>query len=138
MRVVTPLTQRREIYSDIFKMPYTNKNPVNSDLTKKTNEEAVKEAIKNIILTDKGERLMQPDIGSDIRRLLFENYTPATSKLVETLIKTAMANYEPRAEILGVSLVATPDKNKVVINIVFAVKMIEDPISFNIMIERTR
>ena len=138
MRLVTPLTKRREIYSDILKTPYSNRNPVSDDLTKKVNEEAVKESIKNLILTNRGERLMQPDVGSDLRKLLFENYTPATNKIVETLIKNTIKNYEPRAEIIGVSIVGEPDRNSVMVNIVFATKLVEDPISFNVMIERIR
>lgn len=136
MRLVTPITKQTELYSDFTKDLYLN--PFSNDIVRKTNEEAVKEAIKNLILTDKGERLMQPEVGSDIRKMLFENYTIATVTIIENLIKDTIKAYEPRAELLGLSIVGTPDQHTVSLNIQFAVTMIEDPISFTVMVERTR
>ena len=49
-------------------------HPVKKDLSLKTDADSVKQAVKNLILTDKGERLMQPRIGCKIRSLLFENF----------------------------------------------------------------
>ena len=89
-------------------------------------------------MIDKGERLMQPNIGSNVRKLLFENYMPGTTKIVENLITETIKAYEPRAELLGVSVIVSPDYHKANINIRFAVKMIEDPINFTIVVERIR
>ena len=54
-------------------------SPVSKDLALLKDEDAVKESIKNLILTDRGERLMQPYIGGNIRAMLFENMTPGLS-----------------------------------------------------------
>jgi hypothetical protein len=74
MATITPLTRRRELHSDFHKdlalLPGRN------DIARRVNENSVKEAIKNILLTNKGERLFQPLIGSDIKSMLFENATP--------------------------------------------------------------
>ena len=65
MATITPLTRKREIHSDFHKdlalLPGRN------DIARRVNENSVKEAIKNILLTDRGERLFQPLVGSDIR-----------------------------------------------------------------------
>ena len=136
MRLVTPITKKTELYSDFTKDLYLN--PVTQDIVRKTNEEAVKEALKNLILTDKGERLMQPEVGSDIHRILFENYNIGTVKIIEELIKSTIKAYEPRAELIELNIIGEPDKNSVTLWITFAVSMIEDPVSFNVMVQRLR
>ena len=136
MRLITPITKKTELYSDFTKDLFLN--PVTLDIVRKTNEEAVKEAIKNLILTDKGERLMQPEVGSDIRKMLFENYTIGTATIIEELVRSTIESYEPRAELLSFSIVGSPDQHSVSLNIVFAVSMIEDPISFNVIVQRLR
>lgn len=133
---ITPITKVREVYSDLTKDLF--RNPVNSDITRKTNEEAVKEAIKNLILTDRGERLMQPNIGGDVRRMLFENWMPGTIRVVEEKIRNVIETYEPRADLLDISVIGLPDSNSAQINITFAINMVENPISFSVVVERIR
>lgn len=133
---ITPITKVREVYSDLTKDLF--RNPVNFDITRKTNEEAVKEAIKNLILTDRGERLMQPNIGGDVRRMLFENWMPGTIRVVEEKIRNVIETYEPRAELLDISVIGLPDSNSAQINITFAINMVENPISFSVVVERIR
>ena len=136
MRITTPITKKVELYSDFTKDLYLN--PVSFDITRKTNEEAIKESIKNLIMTNKGERPFQPSLGCDIKRLLFENFIPATIKIAEENIKETIRKYEPRAELLDVSVIGYPDENAVQINITFATIMAEDPITFSVMVDRIR
>lgn len=136
MTRITPITKKRETYSDFPKDMYLN--PVSFDISRKFNEESVKEAIKNLILTNRGERLFQPDVGSDVRKLLFENFTPATTIVIKERIETAIKRYEPRAELLDVSVIGAPDQNAVQIQIAFSVSMVEDPITLNVIVDRLR
>lgn len=136
MARITPITKKREIYSDFPKDLYLN--PVSFDVSRKTNEEAVKDAIRNLLLTNKGERLFQPRIGSDIRKYLFENYTPATTQILKDNIRTVLNRYEPRAELLDVSVIGSPDQNAVQIHVAFAVTMQEDPVTLTVIVERLR
>jgi hypothetical protein len=71
-----------EKYSDFFNDIIIN--PVTGDLAKRTNEEAVRQSIINLILTGRGERPFQPLVGSDIYQLLFETITLETTSLLET------------------------------------------------------
>lgn len=132
----TPITAKRELYSDFHK-DFTQ-NPVSLDLARKTNEEAVKESIKNLILTDQGERLFQPRLGSKVRSLLFDNMTPDLIISVRELIKDTLKNYEPRATIIGVDVTSSIDNNDIQITIVFNVINREEPITLTTTLTRVR
>jgi phage baseplate assembly protein W len=113
-------------------------NPTNGDLALRRDEESVKESIKNLILTDKGERLMQPLIGGNIRAMLFENITPAVLKIIEEQIFITVEEYEPRAELIDVEVKSTIDDNKVEVTIRFYITNIAQPIQLKVFLERIR
>jgi phage baseplate assembly protein W len=133
---VTPLRNRRVVYSDLYKD--LTINPVSTDIALRTNEESIKESIKNLILTDRGERLMQPNIGSDVRASLFENATPVMLKILEERVRDVINNYEPRASLIDVDVTSLYDDNRVQVTIYFYVKNREEPISVDVFIERVR
>ena len=93
INLLTPLRKKLSIYSDLRKDMEVN--PITNDLALKTDEESVKESLKNLIPTNKGERLFQPNLGSDVVKSLFDNMTPASIKVLETSIKNTINNYEP-------------------------------------------
>jgi phage baseplate assembly protein W len=136
MAILTPLTRRQELYSDFYK-DFTL-IPGRDDLARKVNEDAVKEAIRNIILTDKGERLFQPNIGSTVKGMLFENITPDVVVLLQERIKDALALFEPRANILEVKATSSIDSNSVEVSITFNVINRETPVTFNVILDRAR
>lgn len=133
---ITPLKKRRELYSDFHKD--LTVNPISLDLALKKDEEAIKESLKNLILTDRGERLMQPNIGSDVRASLFENVTPVTLKILEERVRDVINNYEPRVSIIDIDVTSLYDDNRVQVTIYFYVKNREEPISVDVFIERVR
>ena len=102
---LTPLSAKRELYADFGRD--IARHPLTDDVVRKTNEDAVKESIRNIVLTNKGERPFQPNFGCDVRKLLFENYTPQTSTLIEQTIRSSIAAYEPRAEVTDIRISPT-------------------------------
>ena len=134
MATITPLTRRRELHSDFHKdlalLPGRN------DLARRVNENSVKEAIKNILLTNKGERLFQPLVGSDINSMLFENATPVTAILIKDRIESALNSYEPRCSIVDVEVIRDVDSNSVRINVVFYVINNETPQTLSIDINK--
>lgn len=136
MARITPINKTREVYSD-FHRDFTL-SPVNNDLARKTNEEAVKESIRNLLLTDRGERPFQPYLGSDIRSLLFENMTPDVIKIMEEKIRNLVDQYEPRASVLEVGVSADIDNNSVQINIIFNIINSETPVTFTTTLSRIR
>lgn len=79
-------------------------NPVTGDIGKIKETESVKTAIRNCILIGKGDRPFNPYFGSDIYKLLFEQYTSSTRSLVEDMIKVAIENYDDRVNIISVDV----------------------------------
>jgi phage baseplate assembly protein W len=133
---ITPLRKKRTLYTDFFKD--LTLNPISSDLAIRTNEESIKESLKNLILTDRGERLFQPNLGSDVRASLFESATPVTLKIMEERVRDVINNFEPRVSLIDVDVTSLYDDNKVRVIIYFYVKNREDPLSVDLFIERVR
>jgi|11BtaG_2_1085332.scaffolds.fasta_scaffold00147_13 phage baseplate assembly protein W len=134
--LITPRKKKFTVYTD-FKMDL-EKSPVSSDLTLNKNEEAVKQSIKNLILTDRGERLMQPNLGGNIKAMLFETITPATLKLIEEQVRSTINLHEPRADLIDVLVSSEIDDNTVVVKIAFYISNNQQPISLSVILERTR
>lgn len=132
----SPQRSKNILYSDFktsFKFSY-----VKRDLEQDVNEEAVKTSIKNILLTNRGERFFNPSFGSDIRSVLFENFTSATEQILSDLVKNAINNFEPRANIIEVLVNGDPDNNQVYITIIFSIINKSEPITFEIILNRVR
>ena len=79
------------------------KHPVTNDLVVSRDASAIKQSIINLLLTNKGERLFQPDYGSDIRSQLFEPLDFATAANVKRLILYSIQQFEPRIEVTRLS-----------------------------------
>lgn len=136
MARVTPITKKQELYSDFFMN--LDENPVSFDLARKTNEEAVKQSIKNLLLTDKGERPFQPNLGCNIRQMLFDNITPDTIIVMRELIRDTLEAYEPRATIIGVDVTSAIDDNSVNVVVVFKVINSSEPVTLVTSLTRVR
>lgn len=136
MATITPLSRRSEIHSDFHKdlalLPGRN------DIGRLVNENAIKESIKNILLTDRGERLFQPRLGGDIRAMLFENASPVTSIIMRDRIEDVLNAYEPRCGLLDVEVQGDIDSNTIRISVVFHVINSETPQTLSIDIDRVR
>lgn len=132
----TPKSKKITIYQDFKKN--LEKSPLSSDLTLLKDEDAVKESIKNLILTDRGERLMQPNLGGNITAMLFENITPSVLQIIEDQVRTTIELYEPRAELENVSVTSNIDDNAVNVRITFYISNVQQPIDLDVFIERTR
>ena len=69
----------------------------------------VRETIRVILATERRERLLLPQFGGDLKRLLFEPNNPATHRLIQERITQALGRYEPRIRVEAVRVVADPD-----------------------------
>ncbi len=132
----TPQTAKPLVYSDFYSN--FDLESVKKDLLSYKNEDSVKRSIRNILLTDKGERFFNPTFGSDIRKMLFENFSPSTEQVVADLIKTAIGNHEPRANVIDVNVSGNPDQNSMYINIVFSVINKAEPVTLELILNRIR
>lgn len=133
---LTPNKIARTVAADFHKDMTTV--PGKEDLARKINEAAVKESIRNIVLTNRGERPFQPEFGCDVRKMLFENATMQTFDLVKTVIQDAIDLYEPRCDLMGVDVTGDVDSNAINIAIVFRLINTDTPTKFNIILNRVR
>ena len=113
-------------------------HPITGTVAVKKNADAVIGALKNLILSNRFERPYDPLFGADIRSRLFENFDPIEQVNIEEDIKTAIKNFEPRARVNEVTVVASPNSNRVQISINFFVANQARPITIGLEIERTR
>ena len=113
-------------------------NPVSHDISRKYDENAIKQSIKNIILTKNFERPFHSEIGSPIRALLFEPATPMLSVVLKQAIIDAINNFEPRVNLIDVYTNVDGDSNSVEVSIQFKIVNTERPITLDLTLERTR
>lgn len=123
-------------YSDFFS-DFSN-HPQTGNLNKKLNAEAVKQSVKMLLLTNRYERLFQPDIGGNLNSLLFSNITPRLEMELSTMINDCINNFEPRATLLDTRVAFNPDRNQATVTIKFAINKIEDAVEFDIFLDRSR
>jgi phage baseplate assembly protein W len=115
-----------------------NIHPVRKDVNVHKSERAVINSIKNLVLTNHYERPFQPELGSNIRRLLFENVDSVMAAQIEREIEETIENFEPRAQVSKVTAIAAPDENKYNIVLEFFVINNPNPITINFFLERIR
>ena len=113
-------------------------HPVKKDINTHKNEFAIINSIKNLILTNHYERLFQPELGSNLRRLLFEQVDSVTSAQLEREISEVIGNFEPRAQVSKVDAVPAPDENAYKIRLEFFIINNPNPITINFFVERIR
>lgn len=114
------------------------RHPIKGDLAIKADVDAVKQSIKNLVLTNKMERPFQPTIGCDIRKLLFENISPTTIVMAKQTIVETLERHEPRCNIINVKASVDEDNNALYITIVFSVINNSDVQELNLILERIR
>ena len=115
-----------------------NKHPSTLDIVKKNDEDAIKQSLKNLILTKHYERPFHPEIGCQIHSLLFENWDPITEKVMQQTIIDLVNKFEPRVRLINVGINAQPDMNSINITIEFQIINSEKPITFDTSLTRTR
>lgn len=115
------------------------RNPVTKDVSVKINEEAIKSSVRNLILTNKYERLFQPSINSGVRSKLFENINPQVAYTLKDDIETTLNTYEPRIKLINVSIgQLVQDENTIVISLQYQLLDESNLITQNITVERIR
>ena len=92
-----------------------------ADIFKKTNAAAVKQAVRNLLLTNSTERPFMHRFGGNLSDMLFRLSTEVDDANLESDIARAIQTYEPRAQVLGINSVVSPDNHEVRITVRFLV-----------------
>jgi phage baseplate assembly protein W len=125
-----------EIFSDFLNS--FSIHPISGSLAKVTNQNAVRQSVKNLILTNYGERLFQPLVGGDLTRHLFEPMNALTAKNISDSITKTIQYNEPRANLIGVDVRESTDFNSIIVNVVFSIINTNAPISMDVVVKRVR
>jgi phage baseplate assembly protein W len=86
-------------------------NPINYDLIGLKNENAIARSIRNLVLTYPGERFFNENLGSKVGRALFENIDEISASVMKDEIENTIVNYEPRVELIDVTVAPNFDGN---------------------------
>lgn len=130
------MARNTRVYTDLD-MNFIAKD-TDGDVYKRVDQNAIKTALKNLVLTVNGERPFHPEIGSPIRNLLFENYSPMMVLTIKRAIEDMISNFEPRATVLDVIVDSNEDENEVQIGIIYAITNTEITDAVTITLDRTR
>ena len=96
-------------------------NPVTGDVVTVKDSVSIKRGIKTVLLTEEGERLMQPELGSGIRNMLFEQMTDLNAQRLETEIVSAIEAWETRAQIIAIVVTPEEEYNRYRVAITFRI-----------------
>ena len=131
----THLTDLPEYYSDFMTNFATN--PITDNLAKITNEDAIKQALKNLILTVPGER---PDVrlGSGITSMLFEPANPVTAEIMKIKIQQAIDYACPRVNVKDITVIDDIENNSYTIVLWFEAINIPEPVRLDLLVKRVR
>lgn len=113
-------------------------HPSTADVSKVVNENAIKAAVRNLILTKNYERPFHPEIGCQITSLLFENFDPIVKAAMERTIQDVLQKFEPRARLTNLVIAEKPDENSIDVTIEFAINNIERPTIVTVTLTRAR
>lgn len=114
------------------------KNPKTKQLILKEGPDAIKRSVRNLIMTNFNERPFQPYIGSDVRKLLFENFTPVTTLNLEKAIISTLGNFEPRIKLDNVNVTEDIDNNGFNVTIEYTILNKNLPVVTSLFLERIR
>jgi phage baseplate assembly protein W len=131
-----PITTSRVVTSSDIDLTFAKK--ASGDVFKKTDAAAIKQSIKNLLLTNYGEKPFQPLFGGDLNRFLFELSDEFDEFEVQDRVASAISNYEPRAAVRDVSARIDPENHNVDITVKFQVITTLENVEVNVSLTRLR
>jgi phage baseplate assembly protein W len=129
------ITTRNKVYKDL---DLTFARAPNNDVFKKTDAAAVKQSVKNILLTNRLEKPCNPIFGGNLNSFLFELSEFFDEQTIEDEVKTAIENYEPRARIRGVRAKIIPDRNDIRVTVAFQIVNTLEDVTLEVSLARLR
>ena len=114
------------------------RNTVTNDVNKLTNVEAIKRSVRNLINTSHFERPFHPEIGSNVRAMLFEPLMPLTALNLQRKIQEVLENFEPRVRVNQIIARPDYDRNAYDVRIMFYIVGTTQPVIVQTFLERLR
>jgi len=114
------------------------KHPITKDIVLSYDEQAIIRAVRNLLLTNHYEVPFNSQIGSNVRRMLFEPISPLMASILKREIEDTIRNYESRVQLQSVDVIVLPDEDFYRVNVSFYMVNSTEPISINFILERLR
>lgn len=114
------------------------KNPLTFDINKKLDTNAIKQSIKLLVFTEFYSVPFAPNVGSQVKSSLFENFTVSTKLVLERSITQVIENYEPRVKLNSVKVSETPNQHTIHVSINYTIISIGKTMDYDFDIERKR
>jgi len=130
------MARNTRIFSDLD-LNFTA-HPVTGDITRRYDDNAIKQSVKNLLLTRNFERPFHSEIGSPIRQLLFDNPGPMFNVMLKRAVIDVINNFDPRVNIIDVRVDEYSDANEVYVTLEFTIVNTERPLTLDLALERTR
>jgi phage baseplate assembly protein W len=113
-------------------------HPVKKDINFHLNEYAIINSVKNLVLTNFYERPFRPQVGSNVRRHLFENIDPVIAAQLERSISETISNFEPRVKVKRTTALPSIDLNGYKVVLEFYIINNPNPVIIDFFLERIR
>ena len=126
---------RKRVYKDI---DLTFAKRPDNDVYKKNDAAAVKQSVKNILLTNYAEKPFVPEFGANLNDFLFNLDTEFDNDLIEESIIQAINDYEPRAQVLNVNVTANGEYHEIIATVTFRVLSTNDTVTIELDLTRLR
>ena len=114
------------------------KHPVTKEIVRKTNVEAVKRSVRNLIRTNRYEKHFHPEVDGGVTRHLFGLSTAHTKHDINLAVRNCLKNFEPRVEVDEVRVSGDLDRNGFNVSIFFTVINSPEPVEVELFLERIR
>lgn len=132
-----PLVPLKEIIYKDLDLTFA-KHPVTNQPAVLKNANAISRSIKNLVLTNRFERLFQPNTYSDVVATLFENFDPITVQILKNAIIDVIKNNEKRAQLMDVIINEDFDNNGLEVTVMYMPLNAREIVEVRIFLERTR
>lgn len=138
---IDALTTRKTVTRDpVFTDFYNNftVHPQNKRLALHTDEQAVRRSLRNILSTNRRERLFNPEFGGGLRRFLFEDVSVMTADLMKDAIRDAIGKHEPRARVVDVLVVSNEFAHSYDVSVYYEIINNANPQTLQLTLYRVR
>lgn len=113
-------------------------HPVTNDIAKRKGVSAIMGSLNNLIQTGYYERLFKPQMGSNLRAILFEPMDTITALELKNHLRRTIENYEPRVDIHDITVKPDYELQQYDITMIFSILNDPNPISISFFLERVR
>ena len=129
-------TKKQRTFSDLD-LNFTA-HPVTGDVARLYDENAIKRSVRNLLQTNNFERPFHSEIGSQIRALLFEPASPVLNTMLKRVIADTITTFEPRVVVNSVTVSSNADNNSLNVTLIFTIVNTVNPVTMNVVLQRTR